>query len=86
LLDISGMAAIGNNYAKRHEAPTRKEINQAWSNQRRKAIQQSQNIRSQFSSAIFTTGVQVSQRQTVNAIQGAYSSMASAMARVNILV
>ncbi|MBD1549699.1 hypothetical protein [Roseibium aggregatum] len=80
------MAAIGNNYAKRHAAPTLKEINKAWSNQRRKSIQKSQNIRSQFSSSIFTTNVLVSQRQTVSAIKGAYSSMASAMARVNILV
>ncbi len=81
------MAAIGNNYAKRHEAPSRKDINKAWSNQRRKAIQESQNIRSQFSSSIFTTSVLVSQRQTATAIQsGSYSSMASAMARVNILV
>lgn len=81
------MAAIGNNYAKRHEPPTLKEINKAWSNQRRKAIQQSQNIRSQFSSSIFSTSVLVSQRQTANVIQGGgYSTMASAMARVNILV
>jgi hypothetical protein len=80
------MAAIGNNYAKRHEAPTRKEINQAWSNQRRKAIEQSQTLRSQFSSSVFTTTVQVVQQQTVNAIQGSYSSTASALARVNLLV
>ena len=81
------MAAIGNNYAKRHEAPSLKDINKAWSNQRRKSIEKSQTIRTQFSSSIFTTGVLVSQRQTVNAIQGGgYSSMASAMARVNILV
>ncbi|WP_346891435.1 hypothetical protein [uncultured Roseibium sp.] len=81
------MAAIGNNYAKRHEAPSRKDINKAWSNQRRKAIQQSQTIRQQISSSIFTTGVLVSQRQTASLIQGTgYSTMASAMARVNILV
>ena len=80
------MAAIGNNYAKRHERPSLKEINKAWSNQRRKSLEQTQTIRSQFSSSIFTTSVLVSQRQTVNAIQGSYSSMASAMSRVNILV
>lgn len=79
------MAAIGNNYAKRHEKPSLADFNKAWSNTRRKAIQQSQQLRTNLTS-VFSTSVSVSQQQAVNAIQGSYSSTASAMARVNILV
>ena len=79
------MAAIGNNYAKRQEKPSLADFNKAWSNTRRKSIQQGQQLRANLTS-VFATSVTISQRQTANAIQGSYSSTASAMARVNILV
>ncbi|MBD8891343.1 hypothetical protein [Roseibium litorale] len=79
------MAAIGNNYAKRQEKPSLADFNKAWSNTRKKAIQQGQQLRANLTS-VFATSVTISQQQTVNAIQGSYSSTASAMARVNILV
>lgn len=87
MIDHDGsMAAIGNNYAKRNERPSLRDYNKAWSQARQKSIQKGQQLRQTFSNSIFTTSVQVSQAQTTNSLQGSYSSMASAMARVNILV
>ncbi|WP_148259256.1 hypothetical protein [Polymorphum gilvum] len=63
-----------------------KEYNDAWSTVRKRAIQKTQVLRNELSNSVFTTGVIVSQQKTADAIRGSYSSTASAMARLNILV
>lgn len=83
--DNSNMAAVGN-YANRNERASLKDYNDAWRSVRRQAIEKSQALRSELSGSIFTTSVETVQQQTVNSLQGSYSSTATAMARLNILV
>lgn len=80
------MAAIGNNFAKRNERPTLRDYNKAWASKRRASIQQGQQLRTATSNAIFGASIQSVQQQTVNTMQGAYSSQPAAMVRVNLLV
>jgi hypothetical protein len=81
------MAAIGNNYAKRHERPSLTDYNKAWAAKRGKALDQSKQLRSTMSNAIFNIGVTASQQSVYNSMKGAsYGSNAAALSRLNILV
>ncbi|MBO0343886.1 hypothetical protein [Roseibium limicola] len=82
------MAAVGN-YRSREERTSLKDFNENWSARRRQAIDNGKALRQNAVQGVFGTNMFAVQRQVVNSIQngaGAYSSNASAMARINLLV